>query len=36
MAYIKWDSLYSYYLANTTTTLADTAKHFGIHVLNKM
>lgn len=32
MAHINWDAVYTFFIANESTTLADTAKHFGIHV----
>jgi len=32
MAHINWDSVYTFFVANELTTLADTAKHFSINV----
>ncbi|SRR5258708_3076956 len=31
MAHIRWDSVYSYFIASESITLADTARHFNIH-----
>lgn len=32
MAHINWDSVYTFFIVSESTTLADTAKHFNIHV----